>query len=63
MRSKSEIVKDWAAYYRQSPLNYQMSALIACYKSDGEGILASVLSDLGLLDSVSLVKDAIRDNR
>lgn len=58
MRTKSEVVKDWCAFYRQSPLKYEMNALIACYKSDGEGMLVSVLNELGLQDSVSLVKEA-----
>lgn len=60
MRSKSEIVRDWVTYYRQSPLNYQMSALIACFKSDGEEVLRSVLKELGLTLSVDLVRDAVK---
>lgn len=64
MRSKSEVVRDWVAFYKQSPLKYEMNALIACLKSDGEGILASVLRELGLQQSVDLVKDAAKsDNR
>ena len=49
-------------FYKQSQLNYRMNALLAVLESDGEKMLSAVLKELGLTDSVSLVKDA-SDNR
>ena len=58
-----ERVGEWVRFYKQSPLKYEMNALIAVYKNDGEGMLQSVLKELGLLQSVDLVKDAVGDER
>ena len=63
MRSKGEVVRDWVQFYKQSPLKYEMNALIAVYKNDGEQVLSSVLKELGLLQSVDLVRDAVGDKR
>jgi hypothetical protein len=63
LRTKSEVVRDWCNLYKVSALNYEMNTLIACYKADGEGILASVLNQLGLTQSLDLVKDASRTSK
>ena len=60
MRSRSEVVRDWVSYYKASPEYYQLNALVAIFRADGEGMLASVLKELGLQDSVLLVKDAAK---
>lgn len=57
-----ERITEWVKFYRQSQLNYRMNALLAVLESDGEKMLSAVLKELGLTDSVSLVKDA-SDNR
>lgn len=51
---------DWVRFYKQSPLKYEMNALIAVLKSDGEQMLLEVLKELGLTKSVDLVKDAMK---
>ena len=53
-----ERITDWVKFYKQSQLNYRMNALLAVLESDGEQMLSAVLKELGLTDSVSLVKDA-----
>ena len=45
-------------FYKQSQLTYRMNALLAVLESDGEQMLSAVLKELGLTDSVNLVKDA-----
>ena len=45
-------------FYKQSPLKYEMNALLAVLESDGEKMLLEVLNELGLTNSVDLVKDA-----
>lgn len=55
-----ERVREWAAFYKQSPLRYNMNALIAVYRNDGEKMLGKVLTELGLERSVDLVKDAAK---
>jgi hypothetical protein len=37
-----------------------MNALLAIYQNDGEQMLMAVLKDLGLTDSIELVKDAAK---
>ena len=49
---------DWVRFYRQSPLNYQMNALLSVLRNDGEAMLLKVLKELKLERSVDLVKDA-----
>lgn len=51
---------EWCAFYRKSPLKYEMNALIAVYKNDGEKMLGLVLRELGLSNSSDLVKDACK---
>lgn len=58
--TRAERIKEWTRFYQQSPLHYNMNALLAVYESDGEAMLADVLKELGLLRSVDLVKDASR---
>ena len=53
-----ERITDWVKFYKQSQLNYRMNALLAVLETDGEKMLLEVLKELGLTDSVSLVKDA-----
>lgn len=55
-----ERVMDWVRFYKQSPINYTMNALIAVLQSDGEQMLLEVLKELGLTKSVDLVKDAMK---
>lgn len=52
---------DWVHFYKQSPAKYNMNALIAVYRNDGERMLQSVLKELGLTLSVDLVKDAAKN--
>jgi hypothetical protein len=47
-------------FYRQSPLKYEMNALLSVLETDGEQMLMAVLKDLGLTDSIELVKDAAK---
>ena len=61
--TEKERVMDWVRFYKQSPLKYEMNALIACYESDGEQILGSVLKELGLLQSADLIKDAANKSK
>lgn len=56
--TEAERVKNWVHFYKQSPLLYNMNALISVYKNDGEKMLRAVLRELGLESSVDLVKDA-----
>ena len=58
MSNENSRVKDWAAFYRQSPTKYQMNALIAVLRTDGDRMLMKVLRELGLESSLDLVKDA-----
>lgn len=58
--SERDRVKEWVGFYKASPLNYQMNALIAVYKNDGDKMLEKVLSELGLERSSDLVKDACK---
>ena len=58
--TESERVREWCAFYRQSPLKYNCNALIAIYKNDGDRILQKVLNELGLERSLDLVKDACK---
>ena len=60
--TKTERVKEWAAYYRASPLKYNMNALLAVLKTDGEKMLADVLREIGLESSLELVKDAAKND-
>ena len=53
-----ERITDWVKFYKQSQLTYRMNALLAVLESDGEQMLSAVLKELGLTDSVNLVKDA-----
>ena len=56
--NETERAKDWVAFYKQSPQKYNMNALIAVLRTDGERMLARVLRELGLERSSDLVKDA-----
>lgn len=56
----AEKVQDWCHFYRVSPSKYQMNALLAVLKNDGEKILVDVLKSLKLERSVDLVKDAAK---
>lgn len=61
--TEKEKVGEWVRFYKQSPLKYEMNALIAVYKNDGEGMLLSVLKELGLQQSVDLVREAANESR
>lgn len=60
--SETEKVREWVAFYKQSPLKYNMNALIAVYRNDGEKMLARVLRELGLESGLELVKDAAKND-
>jgi hypothetical protein len=45
---------EWCAFYRQSSLKYNMNALTAVLKNDGERMLELVLKELGLTSSKDL---------
>ena len=53
-----EKAMDWVRLYRMSPANYEMRTLISCLRNDGEQVLRLTLKQLGLEQSVDLVKDA-----
>jgi hypothetical protein len=53
-----ERISEWVRLYRQSPLKYEMNALLSVLETDGEQMLSAVLKELGLTASVDLVKDA-----
>jgi hypothetical protein len=57
-----ERIKEWCAYYKASPQKYNMNALLAVLKNDGEPMLAAVLRELGLERSLDLVKDAAKND-
>lgn len=59
--NETERAKDWAHFYRQSALKYNMNALIAVLNNDGERMLAAVLKELGLESALDLVKDAAKN--
>lgn len=61
--NERERIQEWVRFYKLSPLKYEMNALLAVYKNDGEEMLQSVLKELGLLRSLDLVKDAASDKR
>lgn len=47
-------------FYRISSPGYQINALLAVYKNDGEAMLKKVLHELGLESTLDLMK-AIND--
>lgn len=53
-----ERITDWVKFYKQSQLSYRMNALLAVYENDGEKALIAVLQELGLTESLALIKDA-----
>ena len=53
-----ERITEWKRWYEASSPGYQMNALLAILKNDGEQMLMAVLKELGLTDSISLIKDA-----
>jgi hypothetical protein len=55
-----ERISEWKRWYEASSPGYQMNALLAIYQNDGEQMLMAVLKDLGLTDSIELVKDAAK---
>lgn len=60
--TQAERVKEWVHFYKQSPLKYEMNALLACLKNDGEKVLGQVLRELGLESALELVKDAAKND-
>ena len=60
--TEAERVKNWCAFYKQSPQKYNMNALLAVLKNDGEKMLQAVLRELGLERSLELVKDAAKND-
>ena len=62
MSNETERLKDWVNFYRQCPLKYNMNALIAVLRTDGEKMLLKVLQELGLESALALVKDADKNS-
>ena len=54
--SQSQI-HGWLRFYRTAPEGYKPKALQACLANDGPKVLAAVLRELGLEQSLSLVQD------
>jgi hypothetical protein len=54
--TEAEKVREWLNYIRVSERNYELGALLTILRNDGEKILLRVLTELGLLRSVDLVK-------
>lgn len=61
MRSESEVVKDWIAFYKASPKGYQAKALGAVLRNDGEKILNRVLRELQLEKTADLLRAMDKD--
>ena len=57
---QKERITEWKRWYEASSPGYQMNALLAVLKNDGEQMLSAVLKELGLTASVDLVKDAAK---
>jgi hypothetical protein len=55
-----ERVSEWKRWYEASSPGYQMNALLAILKNDGEQMLSAVLRELGLATATDLVKDAAK---
>ena len=53
-----ERVLEWKRWYLASSPGYQMNALLAILKNDGEQMTLAVLRELGLTESLELIKDA-----
>jgi hypothetical protein len=60
--TEKERCMEWCRFYRASPLKYNLNALIAVYRTDGEKMLSQVLKELGLESSLGLVKDAEKNS-
>jgi hypothetical protein len=60
--NEKDRAREWASFYKKSALKYNMNALIAVYRNDGEKMLKMVLKELGLEASVDLVKDAEKNS-
>lgn len=58
--TEKERIQEWCRFYKQSPLHYNMNALLSVLENDGPVMLEAVLKELGLLLSVDLVKDAAK---
>jgi hypothetical protein len=61
--TEAERVREWLNYIRVSERNYELDALLTILRNDGEKILLRVLTELGLLRSVDLVKFAAQHDK
>lgn len=61
MRTETDTVHDWIAYYKASPKLYQALALLAVLRNDGEKVLNRVLRELGLDRTADLLKAMDKD--
>ena len=52
-----ERIREWVKWYQISSPGYQTNALLAILRNDGEKMLRSVLGELGLTDSASLLME------
>ena len=55
--TEKERLSEWVKWYRISTPGYQTNALLAVLKNDGERMLRSVLKELGLTDSATLLME------
>jgi hypothetical protein len=56
-------IADWVRWFEISVQGYQTNALLAVLRNDGEQMLRSVLKELKLTDSVSLLKEMDKRER
>ena len=55
-----ERISEWKRWYEASSPGYQMNALLAILQNDGEQMTLAVLKELGLTESLALIKDAAK---
>ena len=51
-----ERLNEWLRFYKASSVGYQVNALLAILENDGERMLKQALRELGLEDSLNLLK-------
>ncbi len=59
--TEGERVEDWCRWYRASPKEYELNALLAVLENDGVTMLSKVIKRLGLELTLDFVKAAARD--
>jgi hypothetical protein len=61
--TEKERLQEWIRWWKIGPPGYQYNSLVSIYRNDGEQMLRNVLKELGLLDSVSLLKEMDKRDR